>query len=91
MLKQKQVQQIATLAKLNISDTKTIVTELSNILNIANDLQSIDTTGVIPMSNALDMTQRLRADEILEVNNRKLNQSICEYTQNGYYLVPKVL
>ena len=44
-----------------------------------------------PMAHPLDATQRLRADEVTETNQRDAYQSVAPATQDGLFLVPKVI
>ncbi|MGV6826462.1 MAG: Asp-tRNA(Asn)/Glu-tRNA(Gln) amidotransferase subunit GatC, partial [bacterium] len=54
-------------------------------------MNSVDTSGVTPMAHPLDMSQRLRPDEVTESDNRENFQSIAPQTENGLYLVPRVV
>jgi len=88
-----QVLAIADLSRLQI-DEKSITefqTNLSNILDLVDQLQAVDTTGVEPMAHPMDAVQRLRADVVTEENNREKFQKIAPSTENGHYLVPKVV
>lgn len=88
-----QVLAIADLSRLQI-DEKSITefqTNLSNVLDLVDQLQAIDTTGVEPMAHPMDAVQRLRADVVTEENNREKFQKIAPSTANGHYLVPKVV
>lgn len=87
------VRRAAHLARLAISDDQAsgFVDDLSQILDMVDQLQSIDTTGVSPLSHPLDATQRLRADEVTEVNQRDTFQRCAPAVENGLYLVPRVV
>jgi|TARA_B100000767_G_scaffold180743_1_gene168685 aspartyl-tRNA(Asn)/glutamyl-tRNA(Gln) amidotransferase subunit C len=88
-----QVLAIADLSRLQI-DEKSVTefqTNLSNILDLVDQLQAVDTTGVEPMAHPMDAVQRLRADVVTEENNREKFQKIAPSTENGHYLVPKVV
>ena len=54
-------------------------------------MQAQDTSSVEPMANPLDAVQRLRRDEVSEPNQREAFQAIAPATENGLYLVPKVI
>ena len=43
------------------------------------------------MAHPLNMTQRLRADEITEPDRRDEYQANAPSTERGYYLVPRVI
>ena len=61
------------------------------MLNLVDQLQAADTEGVAPMAHPLDATQRLRADEVTEPNQRESFQAIAPASEAGLYLVPKVI
>ena len=87
------VAKIAHLARLAMSpdDAATLGRDLSNILDLVAQMDSVDTANVEPMAHPLHMTQRLREDQVTEENHRDLYQSIAPATENGLYLVPKVI
>ena len=92
-LDQEQVRKIAALAKLKIDDTQITAYQenLSNILELVDQLSAVDTASVEPMAHPLDAVQRLRPDEVTESNQREAFQAIAPATENGLYLVPKVI
>jgi aspartyl-tRNA(Asn)/glutamyl-tRNA(Gln) amidotransferase subunit C len=87
------VKNIAHLARLNIdeADIESTAKNLSSILELVEQMNSVDTTDVVPMAHPMDLTQRLRADEVLEENQREHFQKIAPSTESGLYLVPKVI
>jgi aspartyl-tRNA(Asn)/glutamyl-tRNA(Gln) amidotransferase subunit C len=87
------VNKIAYLARLGINtDNATSYTkDLSNILNLLEQISSINTDNVIPMAHPLGATQRLRPDTVTENNQRDTFQTIAPQVEKGLYLVPKVL
>jgi len=87
------VKQIAHLARLQI-DQQNIdgyASSLSNILDMVEQMNEVDTTNVQPMAHPMDVAQRLRADQVLEQNQREAFQQIAPKTENGLYLVPRVI
>lgn len=88
-----EVEKIANLARIKIEDSavEEVTQSISDILAMVDKMQQVDTTGIAPMANALDATQRLRADEVTEENNREALQSQAPATENGLILVPKVI
>jgi len=54
-------------------------------------MNAVDTEVVSPMAHPLQMVQRLRADEPIEPDQRDLFQRIAPATEEGLYLVPKVI
>jgi aspartyl-tRNA(Asn)/glutamyl-tRNA(Gln) amidotransferase subunit C len=92
-LTKEQVQHIATLARLQLEDGEfdDVVQKLSRIVDFVDQLQSAPTDDVMPMAHPLDMTQRLRADEVTESDERDRIQENAPETRSGYYLVPRVI
>ena len=88
-----EVKKIAKLAALNVDDAdiQSYATNLSNILDMVAQMDAIDTTGVTPMSHPFDAVQRLREDVVTDFNRREDFQAIAPATEDGLYLVPKVI
>jgi len=88
-----EVLKIANLARLKISqdEVEQYAVELSNIITLVEQMNKIDTQNVEPMAHPLDVTQRLRKDEVTEINQREKFQSIAPNAEKGLYLVPKVI
>ncbi len=68
-----------------------VVAKLSRIVDFVDQLQAAPTDDVLPMAHPLNMTQRLRADEVSETDERDFIQENAPATKAGYYLVPKVI
>jgi len=88
-----EVKKIAKLACLNVdeADIQSYATNLSNILDLVAQMDAVDTTGVTPMSHPFDAVQRLREDKVTEPNRREDFMAIAPATEDGLFLVPKVL
>jgi len=88
-----EVKKIAKLAALNVKDEdiQSYADNLSNILDLVEQMSAVDTTGVTPMSHPFDAVQRLREDTVTDLNRREDFQAIAPKTEDGLYLVPKVL
>lgn len=87
------VKNIAHLARLSIDDNAIdgYAKNLSRILDLVEQMNSVDTTDVVPMAHPQDVAQRLREDQVSEQNQRDQFQVIAPYTEAGLYLVPKVI
>jgi len=87
------IKRIAHLARIEVSDTEAeaTLTKLTGILGLIEQMQAVDTKGIVPMSHSQDVTQRLRDDVVTETNQRELFQSIAPAVEGGLYLVPKVI
>ena len=92
-LDQDQVRNIAELCRLQIDESQIgeYQKNLSNILDLVDQLAAADTDGVEPMAHPLDAVQRLRADVVTEENQREHFQKIAPATNRGHYLVPRVV
>lgn len=87
------VKNIAHLARLQIDESNIdgYASSLSSILDLVEQMNAVDTANVPPMAHPMDVAQRLRADEVLEENQRERFQKIAPKTEDGLYLVPKVI
>jgi len=92
-LTKEQVEHIASLARLELGEGEfdDVVAKLSRIVDFVDQLQAAPTDDVLPMAHPLNMTQRLRADEVTEQNARDAYQANAPAVEDGYYLVPKVI
>ena len=87
------VRKIAHLARLNIADQEInlYVSQLSNILNFIEHMDQVDTASIEPLAHPLDISQRLRPDQVTEPDLREKYQHIAPQVEAGLYLVPKVI
>jgi aspartyl-tRNA(Asn)/glutamyl-tRNA(Gln) amidotransferase subunit C len=92
-IKQDEIEKIAELARIRISSEQIgqVTQRITEILQMVDQLQAVDTRDIEPMANPLDATQRLRADEVTESDRREAFQAIAPAVENGLYLVPKVI
>ena len=96
------IKKIAHLARLEINEDEAEATlkKLSGILALIEQMQAVDTMGILPMSHSQDLTQRLRDDVVTKANERETfqqivplvgNGSAAQAVSNGLYLVPRVI
>lgn len=92
-LEKSDVEKIAHLARLHVEDSEAqeVTNRVSSILNMIDQMQSVETDDVAPLAHPFDAVQRLRADAVTETNQRDYLQKIAPSTQDGLYLVPKVI
>lgn len=92
-LDRSELENLAMLARLTVDEAvfDDVGQGINDILNLVEQLQTVDTSGVEPMAHPLDAVQRLRADEVTEGNEREAFQAIAPQTEAGLYLVPKVI
>ena len=92
-----QIERIARLARIAVSpsEVEAVCAQLNRVLALIEEMQSVDTGGIEPMSHALDahlsMGQRLRADEVAEPDRHAEFQALAPAVEHGLYLVPKVI
>ena len=88
-----EIEKLATLARIAIDDStiNQVRERLGSVLELVDQLQAVDTSGVDPMSHPMQATQRLRDDEVNELNQREALQSTAPDTEDGLFLVPKVI
>ena len=88
-----QIRRIADLARLELSEPEVAAMqqELSSILALVGQMAAVDTENVEPMSHPQAAMQRLREDEVTERDLRETFQAIAPQTEDGLYLVPKVI
>lgn len=87
------IKAIAKLARLKIdeADVPSYATNLSNILDLVEHMNTVDTEGVVPMSHPLDVAQRLRDDIVTETDLRDELQKNAPAVEDGLFLVPRVI
>lgn len=89
----KDIETIAHLARLQLSpaEQQEALKSINNILVLINQMQEIDTSGVVPLAHAYDASQRCREDKVTETDQRDLLLAGAPSTANGLFLVPKVI
>jgi aspartyl-tRNA(Asn)/glutamyl-tRNA(Gln) amidotransferase subunit C len=92
-IERQEIEKLATLSRIAIGeDTITEVSQrLSSVLELVDQLQAVNTEGVEAMSHPMKATQRLREDEVSEINQREAFQAVAPDTEDGLFLVPKVI
>ncbi|MDB4077383.1 Asp-tRNA(Asn)/Glu-tRNA(Gln) amidotransferase subunit GatC [Porticoccaceae bacterium] len=92
-IERQEIEKLATLARIAIDDStiSEVSQRLSSVLDLVDQLQAVNTEGVEAMSHPMQATQRLREDEVTEINQREAFQAIAPETEDGLFLVPKVI
>ena len=88
-----EVQRIAELARIGISDAeaRAVQSQLNDIFELIGQMQRVDTEGIAPMSHGQDVKLRLREDVRTERDQREQFLSVAPEKEQGLYLVPKVI
>ena len=92
-LDDQEVEKIAHLARMALSpeESSNMGNDLSKILDMVAQLESVDVGDVEPMAHPLHMSQRLRPDEVTEENRRDVFQKNAPAVEDGLFLVPRVI
>ena len=87
------IQKIAHLARLNITDKEATIyaQKLSSAFGLIDQLKAADTDHVSAVNQTFQTSQRLREDIVDYVNEREKLQAIAPDVEAGLYLVPKVI
>ncbi|MFD2270420.1 Asp-tRNA(Asn)/Glu-tRNA(Gln) amidotransferase subunit GatC [Undibacterium arcticum] len=93
------VKRIANLAQLELSDDQanTTLDQLNGIFfALVEQMSAVDTSGIEPLSHPIaahmqNLSLRLREDVVTESNRRDDYLRSAPATQDGLYLVPKVI
>lgn len=92
------VKRLSILAQLELNDEQSARTldKLNGIFALVEQLRAVDTTGVEPLNHPIaallpELSLRLREDVVSESNRRDDYQQFAPITQDGLYLVPKVI
>lgn len=93
VLAREDVEKIAQLARLAVSeqDIPAYARDLSNILDLVEQMNAVDTDAVEPQAHSFEVPQRLREDKVTETDQHELFQSIAPSVEDDHYLVPKVI
>jgi len=78
MIKKGQIQHLAKLARINLSEKEKekFQKELSSILDYFNLLEKIDTTGIEPTFHPFPLENVIRKDEVKKENPEKIEKLI---------------
>lgn len=87
------VKRIAHLARIAITEdeAQNYLTQLNNIFALIEQMQSVNTDGIEPMSHAQAVGLRIREDAVTATDRHEAFQAIAPQVEAGLYLVPKVI
>jgi aspartyl-tRNA(Asn)/glutamyl-tRNA(Gln) amidotransferase subunit C len=87
------VKRVAHLARIRVTEGEAEQTRdrLNGVFELIAAMQAVDTRDIAPMAHARDVFQRLRADMVTESDRRAAYQAVAPQTEDGLYLVPKVI
>ena len=92
-LSEDDVRRVARLSRLALTPAELpqLQQDLSRILDLAAQLQAIETTGVTPLAHPSGNGAPLREDDVTERDRRQAFQAVAPQVERGLYLVPKVI
>ncbi len=92
-LDREEVLKIGHLARLSVSEDEaaSYVKDLSNILALVEKMNAAQVDDISPMSHPLNMSQRLRPDEVTESNQSEKFLTNAPASESQLFLVPKVI
>jgi len=87
------VEHVAHLAKIHLEPLyiDKYVHDLSEILDLVEQMDSIPTQGIEPLAHPQDIELRLRPDLVTEANTRERLQTVAPAAERGLYSVPKII
>lgn len=88
-----ELEKMAALAYLDIhtENASQLSNDVANIMSYIEQLRTIDTSNVQPMTHPLQINQRLRSDIVTEANHKNELNTIAPLFSDGLFLVPKVI
>lgn len=92
-LKREEVQRVALLARLNLTpeEEDQLSEQLGKILEYVTTLERIDTSGVEPMSYALDVVNALRDDRVTNQRDQDALLANAPAADENFFRVPKII
>ena len=92
-IKRSDIEHLCNLSKLSLDEEEKslFLNQMKSILEMIQELEEVDTGDIVPMAHPLQMSQRLREDEITESNERNKYQKNTDCAEDGFYKVPKVI
>ena len=87
------VERLAHLARIEITPAEAVEVrqKLDRILDLIGRLRAVDTSGIVPMAHAQEVSLPLREDIVNESDQRELYQHLAPAVAHGLYLVPRVI
>lgn len=92
------VKRLSTLVQIELTEAESARTldKLNGIFSLVEELRAVDTTDIAPLNHPIAAAQpalslRLRDDVASQPNRRDDYQQVAPATQDGLYLVPKVI
>jgi aspartyl-tRNA(Asn)/glutamyl-tRNA(Gln) amidotransferase subunit C len=86
------VRHIAKLARLQLSanEEQMYTEQLGKILDHVDALKAVDTTGIEPMSHALEISNVMREDEVKPTPGQEMIIKGAPEAERGFFRVPRI-
>lgn len=90
-----EVEKIAKLAKLNLteSEIEKYIPQLSPVIDYIGELSEVDTQDTQPTSQTTGLLNKTRKDEVNVIQTLKVEEAVSgtEEIHNNYFIVPAIL
>ena len=92
MITKKDVEHVAKLARLELSETEKekYTEQFSNILDYFNQLKEVNTENIEPMVHVLPVRNVMREDKAEYASNKEEILKNAPVEEDGYFKVPKI-
>ena len=87
------VEKIARLSRLSLTEAEKAATldKLNGIFAMVEQMQSVNTDGVEPITHPHELSLRLRTDQVTETDHAAEYQAVAPEGHNRLYIVPQVI
>jgi len=92
MITIKDVEHVAKLARLELTEDEKekFTKQLGDVLKYVEQMNEVDTTGVVPMAHAFDVVNVMREDEVVYEQTKEELMKNAPDKENGFFKVPKI-
>lgn len=88
-----EVEHVANLARLELDEAamERFAGQIGDILTYVDKLKQVDTTGIVPTSHAISLTNAFREDEVTGHLEREDSLANAPEKEDGTFLVPRII
>jgi aspartyl-tRNA(Asn)/glutamyl-tRNA(Gln) amidotransferase subunit C len=92
MITIKDVEHVAKLARLELTEDEKekFTKQLGDVLKYVEQMNEVDTTGVVPMAHAFDVVNVMREDVVVYEQTKEELMKNAPDEENGFFKVPKI-
>lgn len=92
MITIKDVEHVAKLARLELTEAEKekFTKQLGDVLKYVEQMNEVDTTGVVPMAHAFDVVNVMREDVVVYEQTKEELMKNAPDEENGFFKVPKI-